>query len=38
MTPYNRFLLELSETYPVLHFLGFYDNEGKLSVLGRNRE
>ena len=28
MTPYNRFLLELSETYPVLHFLGFYDNEG----------
>ena len=28
MTPYYRFLLELSETYPVLHFLGFYDNEG----------
>lgn len=28
MTPYNRFLLELSETYSVLHFLGFYDNEG----------
>lgn len=28
MTPYNRFLLDLSQTYPVLHFLGFYDKEG----------
>lgn len=28
MTPYNRFLLDMSQTYPVLHFLGFYDKEG----------
>lgn len=28
MTPYNHFLLNLSQTYPVLHFLGFYDSEG----------
>ena len=28
ITPYNRLLLDMSENYPVLHFLGFYDNEG----------
>ena len=28
MTPYNRFLLDLSQIYPVLHFLGFYDKDG----------
>ncbi len=28
MTPYNHFLLNLSQTYPVLHFLGLYDKEG----------
>ena len=28
ISPGQKLLLELSETYPVLHFLGFYDNEG----------
>ena len=27
MTPYNRFLLELKEVLPVVHFLGCYDRE-----------
>ncbi len=28
MPLYNQFLLNMSQTYPVLHFLGFYDKEG----------
>lgn len=28
MTPYNRFLLEMKEVLPVVHFLGCYDKEG----------
>ena len=28
MTPYNRFLLQLEEVLPVVHFLGCYDREG----------
>lgn len=28
LTPYNRFLLALSEQFPVLHFLGLYDRAG----------
>lgn len=28
MTPYNRFLLDLSQYLPVVHFLGCYDREG----------
>lgn len=28
MTPYNRFLLQMEEVLPVVHFLGCYDREG----------
>ena len=28
MPLYNQFLLNMSQIYPVLHFLGFYDKEG----------
>lgn len=29
ITPYDAFLLNFSETMPVVHFLGCYDNEGE---------
>lgn len=29
ITPYDAFLLELSETLPVVHFLGCYDSDGE---------
>ena len=28
LTPYNRFLLQMEEVLPVVHFLGCYDREG----------
>lgn len=35
MPPYNRFLLELEEALPVVHFLGCYDREGNYYSWGK---